>query len=126
MTWKYNEIIIFCTKFSKIDLDSRAQNYVPLGALNAAHAHNNTIVLIAMSNIYLHTCISYFVIQKDFWKWGRYIQIVKFFKIMTNSNYITLYSTMVIRVKFPFHTFKGCRNLNEIVLSYNQSRYCLN
>ena len=72
MTWKYNEIIIFCTKFSKIDLDLRAQNDVPLGALNAAHAHNNTIVLIAMSNIYLHTCISYFVIQKDFWKWGRY------------------------------------------------------
>ena len=53
MTWKYNEIIIFCTKFSKIDLDLRAQNDVPLGALNAAHAHNNTIVLIAMSNIYL-------------------------------------------------------------------------
>ena len=100
-TWQGNVIKLwyFAQKFSKIDLDSRAQNYVPLGALNAAHAHNNTIVLIAMSNIYLHTCISYFVIQKDFWKWGRYIQIVKFFKIMTNSNYTTLYSTTVVRVK---------------------------
>ena len=29
---------------------------MPLGALNAAHAHNNTIVLIAMSYMYKLLC----------------------------------------------------------------------
>ena len=63
---------------------------------------------------------------EGFLEMGKIYPNSKIFKIMTNSNYIKLYSTMVVRVKFPFHTFKGCRNLNEIVLSYNQSRYCLN
>ena len=54
-TWRGNVIKLwyFAQNFSNIDLDSRAQNYVPLGVLNATHAQNNTIVLIAMSNIYL-------------------------------------------------------------------------